>query len=68
MRFRFGETRSESVPPAARLVIETWSESDGQPPARVSLSLGEAPRPSRIIQHLVDTITLHPPRDVRLNG
>jgi hypothetical protein len=67
IRFRFGETRTESVPPAARLVVETWSESDGQPPASASLSPGEALRLARIVQHLVDTITLHP-GDARSNG
>jgi hypothetical protein len=55
--FRFGEQR-RSTDPAPRLMIETASEHADLPTARISISIGEALRLARLINHLVDQVTM----------
>jgi hypothetical protein len=69
--FRFGPPRASAGPSAPRLVLETRTDradraeaADGSNSAarscRVAVTLGEALKAARLIEHVVETVMFHP--------
>ena len=56
--YRFGQQRSPSEQAPTRLVIEAAGPGADSPAVRVSLALGEAVRLARILNHLVDQMSV----------
>lgn len=56
--FRFGQPRRLPLRAATRLVLDAWGPAGDDPTVRISLGLGEAVRLARILNHLVDQVSL----------
>lgn len=62
--FRFGQARASALPSVPRVVLETWTgraegadRSNGAAmPGRVALTVGEALKLARLIEHVVETV------------
>jgi hypothetical protein len=54
--FRFGQQRHLPLQSPTRLVIDAWAPTEGA--VRVSLTLGETVRLARILNRLVDSVSL----------
>ena len=55
--FRFGQPRSSTADPTTRLVIDACG-ADDRDAVRLSIDLGEATRLARILNRLVDSVSL----------